>query len=113
MGDQNRREIFGVYIAAFIVMAYVAVGFVNVAIVVFKGQGVVFPSDWTASMLSLASAAFGFLVGKQMTGNQSPVAVTTEGEKPLSVLSVSSDAVIPSGEQAQDDAAGLRVEAKP
>lgn len=86
MGDQNRREIFGVYIAAFIVISYVAVGFVYVAIVLVKGQGIVFPSDWTASMLSLASAAFGFLVGKQMTGSQTPVPVTTEGEKPLSVV---------------------------
>lgn len=88
MEEKNQRERVGVLIAAFIVIAYVMVGPLHVAIVYLKGAGITFPSDWTASMLSLASAAFGFLVGKQTTGNNnsSPVAVTTEGEKPLSVV---------------------------
>lgn len=85
--DTNRRERVGVYIAAFIVIAYVGVGPAHLFMVLFRGAGITFPSDWTASMLSLASAAFGYLVGKQTTGG-APVPVTTEGEKPLSVQTI-------------------------
>lgn len=88
--EQNQRERVGIYIAAFIVVAYTAVGFVYVAIVMARGAGIVFPSDWLASMLSLASAAMGYLIGKQTNGTApvAPVPVTTEGGEPLKVQSV-------------------------
>lgn len=93
--EQNKRERVGVLIAAFIVIAYVCVGPAHVAMVFFKGAGVLFPSDWTASMLSLASAAFGYLVGKQTTGTTAPVQVTTEGTDPLKVQQTPPDPAAP------------------
>lgn len=84
--EHNKRERVGIYVAAFIVLAYTAVGFVHVSIVIVNGPGVVFPNDWLASMLSLASAAMGYLIGKQTSGT--PVPVTTQGGEPLQVQPV-------------------------
>lgn len=64
----NFREYAGTLIAAIIVCAFVAIGFVSMAIVVFHGTPATVPGDWMAAMLSLASAALGFLIGKQTTG---------------------------------------------
>lgn len=64
----NFREYAGALIAFIIVIAFVSIGFVQLAIVVFHGTSVPAPQDWMAAMLSLASAALGFLIGKQTTG---------------------------------------------
>jgi hypothetical protein len=69
------REYAGVMTAFFVVMAYVGIGFVQVAAVLTHGSAVELPGDWMAAMLSLASAALGFLIGKQSNsegGSQAP-----------------------------------------
>lgn len=68
----NFRESAGVLTAFLVVLAYVGIGFVQTAAVVFLGQAVQMPPDWMAAMLSLASAALGFLIGKQI-GPDTPV----------------------------------------
>lgn len=87
--EHNNRERVGIYVAAFIVLAYTAVGFAHVTISMLNGPGVVFPNDWLASMLSLASAAMGYLIGKQTNGPTQPVTVTTQGAPPLQVQETS------------------------
>lgn len=59
------REKAGVIVAAVIIIAFIAVGFVQVAASWFTGRPISVPGDWMAAMLSLASAALGFLIGKQ------------------------------------------------
>jgi hypothetical protein len=68
----NFREYAGVLTAFIVVMAFVAIGFVTMAITLFSGKSVPVPGDWMAAMLSLASAAIGFLIGKQSTQPQPP-----------------------------------------
>jgi hypothetical protein len=87
--EQNSREKVGVHVAAFIVIAFVAIGFAYVAVYVLAGTKIEFPPDWNAAMLSLASAALGYLIGKQSTSPSSPVTVTTDpDEAPLKVQAV-------------------------
>lgn len=72
----NFREYAGVLCAFIVVMMFGSVGFIQLAIVVFHGSPVSVPGDWSASMLSLAAAAMGFLIGKQTNGqNSAPVSV--------------------------------------
>lgn len=63
---RNFKEGAGVLTAFLVVLSYVGIGFVQTAAVVFLGQEVKMPPDWMAAMLSLASAALGFLIGKQI-----------------------------------------------
>lgn len=81
------REKAGTIIAAVIILSYIAVGFVQMASVMFIGIEVGVPDSWSSSMLSLASAALGFLIGKQMNqtgsmivpvGDQSTVQTTVK-----------------------------------
>lgn len=66
------REYAGALVAFIVVMAFVAIGFVSMAITVFNDKTIAVPGDWMAAMLSLASAALGFLIGKQTTGTSGP-----------------------------------------
>lgn len=59
------REYAGVLTAFVVVLSYVGIGFVQTAVVVGASQSLEMPKDWMAAMLSLASAALGFLIGKQ------------------------------------------------
>lgn len=59
------KEGVGVLVAAVVVFAYIGIGFVQVGTLVTMGSEVKMPPDWMAAMLSLASAALGFLIGKQ------------------------------------------------
>jgi hypothetical protein len=56
-------------------MSYVAIGFIQISVQVTTGTPITVTGDWSAAMLSLASAALGFLIGKQTTipaGYQEP-----------------------------------------
>ncbi len=68
----NFREYAGTLVATIIVVSFIAIGFVQIGVVVFHGSSVSIPGDWMAAMLSLASAALGFLIGKQSTGPVNP-----------------------------------------
>lgn len=61
------KEYAGVLTAFLVVLSYVGIGFVQTAVVVTTGGDVKLPPDWMAAMLSLASAALGYLIGKQPT----------------------------------------------
>lgn len=66
--SQNHfREWAGVLCAFIVVMSYVAIGFVQVFVQITTGTPATIPGDWGAAMLSLASAALGYLIGKQTT----------------------------------------------
>lgn len=71
----NFREYAGTLTAVVIVIAFIGIGFVQVGVVVWRGTPVTVPGDWMAAMLSLASAALGYLIGKQSTG--APINTTT------------------------------------
>ena len=62
------REYAGVLCAFVVVTAFIATGFLQMASEAVFGIKVTAPPDWSAAMLSLASAALGFLIGKQSTG---------------------------------------------
>lgn len=77
----NGREWAGVFIASVVVIAYVGIGFASVLVFLFTGTEIKFPDDWKSAMLSLASAAMGYLIGKSRgdsTTTQSPVVETAE-----------------------------------
>lgn len=65
------KDAAGVAMAFIVVLSYVGIGFVQTAAAVLLGVEVKMPPDWMAAMLSLASAALGFLIGKQ-AGPQLP-----------------------------------------
>lgn len=65
------KDAAGVAMAFIVVLSYVGIGFVQTAAAVLLGVEVKMPPDWMAAMLSLASAALGFLIGKQ-TAPQMP-----------------------------------------
>lgn len=70
----NFREYAGVLVAFIVVLAFVAIGYIQVAIVLYRGVAITIPGDWMAAMLSLASTALGFLIGKQLSGAPTPPA---------------------------------------
>lgn len=61
----NFREYAGTLTAFIICISYIAIGFVQIAVSVFHGASITIPGDWMSAMLSLASAALGYLIGKQ------------------------------------------------
>jgi hypothetical protein len=63
--DSTYRETAGIITATICVISFIGIGFVQVAVFVVTGVAVTFPSDWQAAMLSVSSAALGFLVGSQ------------------------------------------------
>lgn len=66
------KEGAGVLCAFIVVLSYVAMGFVQIAVEATLGVKVTVPGDWGAAMLSLASAALGFLVGKRDKSDTAP-----------------------------------------
>lgn len=94
---ENIRERVGVLVAALAVICFIISGPAAMIATILQDKPMGFPDDWKSAMLSLASAAFGYLVGKQSTGSSSassavsvPVAdpgststtVTTSTDKP-------------------------------
>lgn len=61
------REYAGVLIASIVVISYIAIGFSAMFSQIVFGVEVKQPEDWRSAMLSLASAALGYLIGKQVT----------------------------------------------
>lgn len=64
------KEVAGVLCAFLVVMAFVLIGFSQMATTIMLGTTISAPSDWMAAMLSLASAALGFLIGKNVQQEQ-------------------------------------------
>jgi hypothetical protein len=88
------REYAGVMTAFMVVLAYVTIGFVSMISGLLGLGPVSAPADWSAAMLSLASAAMGFLIGKQVglpdsstttvtTGAPPTIVTTTQGPSPV------------------------------
>lgn len=61
------REWAGVIAALIAVVAFVNVGYTLILIQVSTGQTIEPPEAWSSGMISLSSAALGFLIGKQST----------------------------------------------
>jgi hypothetical protein len=61
----NGKEWAAVIVASFVVIAFVAAGFTQAVFSAVYGKPIVFGSDWFAAMLSLSSAAVGWLMGKK------------------------------------------------
>lgn len=81
------REYAGVLAAFIVVMAFVAIGFLQMAANVLLEKVVSIPESWMAAMLSLASAAIGFLIGKQSSGTV--LAPPTVNASPDATITVS------------------------
>lgn len=62
------REYAGVLVAMICVLAYIGVGFTQVGLHAFFGLRIPFEDSWASAMLSLSSAALGYLIGKQNIG---------------------------------------------
>lgn len=60
------REYAGVLTAFIVVIAYVGIGFSTMMAQLIFGVEVSLPEDWRSAMLSLASAALGYLIGKKI-----------------------------------------------
>lgn len=71
------KEYAGVLTAFIVVIAYVSIGFLAMSAEVFLGIKVVPPGDWSSALLSLSSAAMGYLIGKQMTPSDNTTITTT------------------------------------
>ena len=65
------REWAGVVAALIAVVAFVNIGYALILIEVFTGLKVSPPEAWESGMISLSSAALGFLIGKQSTAGAS------------------------------------------
>ena len=88
------KESAGVLCAFIVVMAFIAIGFLQMTGKVLFGVEVTMSEAWGAAMLSLASAALGFLIGKD-TSN-SPVSTTGQSPSdPAYVTPVATPAVLP------------------
>lgn len=60
------REYAGVLTAFLVVMSYVGIGYATSIYQGLFGTPLQLPDDWSAAMLSLSSAALGYLIGKNM-----------------------------------------------
>lgn len=69
------REYAGVLVSVIMVLAFAAIGFAVVTAKVFLNIDVVFPDNWTISMLSLANMFAGYLIGKQTSGAMQPTLI--------------------------------------
>lgn len=67
------KETAAAFTAFLVVLAFVAIGFLVMGAEALAGIKISAPGDWLAAMLSLASAALGFLIGKQADPGYSPV----------------------------------------
>jgi len=61
------REFAGVLTAFLVVLSYVGIGYATAIVQAIFGISLALPDDWRSAMLSLASAALGYLIGKQLT----------------------------------------------
>lgn len=59
------RDAAGVFTAFIVVASFVAIGFIEMIAEIAFGIVINIDAGWMAAMLSLASAAFGFLIGKR------------------------------------------------
>lgn len=82
------RERAGVIVSLVIVFAYIAIGFIQMALTYWTGQPVTAEAGWSSAMNALAGGAVGFLVGKQTTNQPgttivtpTPATVTVSGEE--------------------------------
>ncbi len=87
----NFREYAGALVAFIVVLAFVAIGFSVMAAKVILDVDVKEPAEWGAAMLSLASAALGFLIGKQTTGTAGPSITVPMGEGVSSQTTIKND----------------------
>lgn len=75
MRGRNRfKENAGVATAMLVVGAFVGIGYSKIVEALVTGRGIEVPDDWMAAMLSLASAAIGYLFGRGRSS--SPVGYT-------------------------------------
>jgi hypothetical protein len=63
------REFAGVLTAFLVVLSYVGIGYATALVQAIFGVSLALPDDWRSAMLSLASAALGYLIGKQLTAD--------------------------------------------
>lgn len=61
------RDAAGIFAAFLIVAAFVASGPIETFLTATTGVQIALPEWWRVAMVSLASAAFGYLIGKRMT----------------------------------------------
>lgn len=61
----NFREYAGTLISVIIISAYLAIGFVQMAVFITTSAIVPVIEDWNTTMQSLANIALGYLIGKQ------------------------------------------------
>lgn len=71
------KERAGVLTAFLVVISFVVIGFAQMAAFVVLGVEVKVPGDWSAAMLSLSSAALGFLIGQKIPSDVQSVTTTT------------------------------------
>ena len=68
------RDAASVITAFIVVIAFICIGFIDlVAQAVFDKTHVQIDEGWMAAMLSLASAAFGYLVGKRKSDDHNAI----------------------------------------
>ena len=71
------RERAGVLVSALIVIALLAIGFIQLLLQILAGQGIRFDQTWMVQVSGLAGIALGYLIGKQSTQTSAgPPAVT-------------------------------------
>lgn len=87
------RERAGVYASLMIIVAYIAIGFLQTALTFYSGQEFAVDPGWASAMNALAGGAIGFLVGKQTTNQPGTMTVTP----PAGVITTTVTAETPSG----------------
>jgi hypothetical protein len=76
------REYAGILIAFVVVASFIGIGFTGMLTQVLLDKVIEIPPDWMAAMLSLASAALGFLIGAN--SNKKDAVVETPPAPPIS-----------------------------
>jgi hypothetical protein len=92
-GDEmvNGKEWAAVIVASFVVIAFVVAGFTQAIFGAVYGTPIQFGSDWFAAMLSLSSAAVGWLMGKKQ--DNGPGAQSTIDTNNVETVNVNSRTV--------------------
>lgn len=70
------RERAGVNASLMIIVAYIAIGFLQTALTFYSGQEFAVDPGWASAMNVLAGGAIGFLVGKQTTNQSGTTTIT-------------------------------------
>ncbi|PYE23004.1 hypothetical protein C8J32_1086 [Rhizobium sp. PP-CC-3A-592] len=70
------RERAGVYASLMIIVAHIAIGFLQTALTFYSGQEFTVDPGWASAMNALAGGAIGFLVGKQTTNQPGTTTIT-------------------------------------